>query len=91
MLTRSQPLTRSLLLVRYDVINGLTNGRERLCIFVGYLDPELILELHDQLNEIEGVSVEVVLERSLLRESALLRTELLDENGLDALGYFFTG
>ena len=68
---------RPLLLVRDDVVDSLADGRDLLRIFVRDLDPEWILELHDQLDEIEGVGVEILLERGLLREIALVSSELL--------------
>ena len=55
----------------------------------GDLHPELVLELHDQLDEIEGVGVEIVLERRLDRDLVLVDTELLDEDLLDLVEDFF--
>src|SRR5438067_1833834 len=78
------------LLVRGDVVDGLPDGRDLLGILVGDLDPELILELHDQLDEVERVGVEVVLERRLLGDLILLDSELLRQDFLDALEDFFT-
>src|SRR4029077_1476245 len=46
-------LSRVVLLVRGDVVDCLADGRDLLRILVGDLDPELILELHDQLDEVE--------------------------------------
>ena len=54
--------------------------------------PELILELHDQLDEIERVGVEVLLERRLVGEIALSSTPSCSlRTDLDALEDFFTG
>ena len=55
----------------------------------GDLDAELILELHDELDEVERVGVEIVLEGRLGRDLALVDTELLDENLLDLVEDFF--
>src|SRR6476659_4388820 len=44
---------RSRLLVRDDVVDGLADGRDLLRIVVRDLDAELILELHDELDEVE--------------------------------------
>src|SRR5919202_3554133 len=54
------------LLVRGDVVDGLTDGLDLLSVVVGDLDPELVLQLHDQLHQVERVRVEVFLERRLL-------------------------
>ena len=66
-----------------DVVDGLADGLDLLGVLVGDLDPELILELHDQLDEVERVRVEVFLERSLLVDVALLDSELLGQDLLD--------
>src|SRR5207244_9585781 len=52
------------------------------------LDPEGVLELHDQLDQVERVGVEVLLEGRLLRDLALLDPELLGQNLLDPLEDF---
>src|SRR6478736_1340668 len=43
------------LLARRDVVDSLPDRLDLLCVLVRDLDPELILELHDQLDEIERV------------------------------------
>ena len=53
------------LLVRRDVVDGLADGLDLLGVLVGDLDSELVLELHDQLDEVERVGVEILLERGL--------------------------
>src|SRR6266511_3181641 len=53
------------LLVARDVVDGLPDGLDLLRVFVGDLDPELVLQLHDQLDEVEGVGVEVLLKGGL--------------------------
>jgi hypothetical protein len=68
-----------------DVVDGLTDGRQLLCVLVRDLDPELILELHDQLDEVERVGIEVVLEGRLVGDLRLVDAELLAERRLDAL------
>src|SRR4051794_23561588 len=59
------------LLVRGDVVDGLPDGRDLLGILIRDLDRELVLQLHDQLDEIERVGVEVVLERRLFGDLIL--------------------
>src|SRR5436305_1521453 len=53
------------LLVRRDVVDRLAHGRDLLRVLVGDLDPEVVLELHDQLDEVEGVRAEILLEGRL--------------------------
>src|SRR6476646_10219554 len=76
------------LLVRRDVVDGLADGRDLLGVLVRDLDPELVLELHDQLDEIERVRVEILLERRLLRDVRLFDPELLRQYFLDSLEDF---
>src|SRR5262249_36962649 len=73
------------LLVRRHVVDGLADGLDLLRVLVRDLDPELVLELHDQLDEVEGVGVEVLLEGSLLGDVRLVDPELLGEDLLDPL------
>src|SRR5438105_9624881 len=79
------------LLVRRDVVDSLPDGRDLLGVLVRDLDPELVLELHDQLDEVERVRVEVVLERCLFGDLILFDAELFRQNALDLLEDLFTG
>src|SRR5258708_23623077 len=76
--------------MRGDVVDGLPDGRDLLGILVRDLDPELVLELHDELDEVERVGVQVVLERRLFGDLILFDSELLRQNFLDTLEDFFT-
>jgi hypothetical protein len=78
------------LLVRRDVVDGLSDGRDLLRVLVRDLDPELVLQLHDQLDEIEGIRVQVLLERGLLVDLGVVDAELLAQDFLDPLEDFFT-
>src|SRR4051812_9365340 len=73
------------LLARRDVIDSLTDRLDLLRVLVRDLDPELILELHDQLDKVKRVRVEVVLKRSLFGDLALLHAELLAQHFPDPL------
>src|SRR4051812_6287205 len=59
------------LLVGGDVVDGLPDGGDLLGVFVGDLDTELVLELHDELDQAERVGVQVLLERRLLGDLIL--------------------
>src|SRR5918912_836673 len=78
----------SSLLVRGDVVDRLANGLDFLRVLVRDLDPELILQLHDQLDQVERVGVEILLEGGLLVDLALLDAELLGQDVLDPLEDF---
>src|SRR3954465_2409213 len=84
----SETSPRGALLVGRDVVDGLADGLNLLGVLVGDLDPELVLELHDQLDEIQRVGVEVLLEGRLLRDLALVDTELLGQDFLYSLEDF---
>src|SRR6266404_5301332 len=68
-----------------DVLDRVPNGADLFGILVGDLRPELLLEAHDELDEIERVRVQVVDERSLGLDLILLDAELLDDDLLEAL------
>src|SRR6188508_996763 len=74
-----------------DVVDRLPDRRQLLRVLVRDLDAELILELHDQLDQVERVGVEVFLERRLVRDLALVDAELLVERRLDALEDLIAG
>src|SRR5919199_4081908 len=70
------PVGSTALLMGRDVLDGLPDRLNPLGVLVGDLDPERVLELHDQLHEIERVGVEVLLEGRLLVDVALVDAEL---------------
>jgi hypothetical protein len=73
-----------------DVVDGLPDGLDLLRVLVRDLDPELVLQLHDQLHEIERVGVEILLEGSVLRDLVLVDAELLRQDLLDPLEHFLS-
>src|SRR5918992_23517 len=73
------------LLVRRDVVDGLTHGLNRLSVLVRDLDPELVLELHDELHEVERVGVQILLKGRFLCDLALFDPELLGQHFLHTL------
>src|SRR4029077_5821658 len=81
-------LWRLALLVRRDVVDSLTHGLDLLRVLVRDLDPELVLELHDQFDEVEGVRFEVLLERCFLGDLVLVDAELLAQDFLHTLVHF---
>src|SRR5918995_533163 len=79
-----------LLLVGDDVVDRLADGREFARVVIGNLESELILEIHDDLDQIERVGAEILLERCLLGDLALLDAELLAQRTLDLLENLLT-
>src|SRR5437764_11538676 len=74
--------------VRGDVVDRLADRLDLLRVLVGDLHAELVLELHDQLDQVERVGVQVALERRALRHLILVDAELLHQDAADALQRF---
>ena len=68
-----------------DVVDRLADGRELAGVLVGNLEPELVLEVHDDLHQIERIRAEILLERRLFRDLALVDAELLAQRAFDLL------
>ena len=68
-----------------DVVDGVLDGPDLLGVLVGDLGPELLLEAHDELDEVQGVGVEVVDERGLGLDLLLVDAELLDDDLLQPI------
>src|SRR6476661_5151093 len=68
-----------------DVLLSVAHALDLLGVFVRDLHPELFFEAHDELDEVEGVSVEVVDERGLWLHIRFVDAELLDDDLLEAL------
>ena len=73
-----------------DVVDRLADGRDLLRILVGDLEAELVLELHDQLDEVERVRIQVGLERRVLSHLLLVDAELLHQDASNALECLLT-
>src|SRR5207249_1410108 len=73
------------LLVGRDVVDCLPDRLDLLGVVVRDLDPELILELHYQLDQIQRVGVQVLLKGSLVRDLAVVDAERLGQDFLDTL------
>src|SRR6266849_6265654 len=68
-----------------DVLPGLTDGGDLLRVLVWDLEPGVLLECVDELDEVEGVGVQVFLERRVHRHLFGLTTEALDDDVLEVL------
>src|SRR5207248_8476744 len=84
------PPTAYCLLIRMflDVIDRLSDGLDFLGLFVGDGELEFVLELHDELDGVEGIGVEVVDEVGLAGDLALVDAHLLADD-LDDLLFSF--
>ena len=67
------------------IFDGVADGDDRLSLVVRNLDPELLLERHDQLNRIEQVGPEIVDEIGALDDLVGFHAEVLDDDLLHAL------
>src|SRR4029079_6933670 len=76
--------SRWLLLVLLDELDGVGDLLDLLGVLVRDLHPELLFEAHDELDQVQGVGVEVFHERRLGRDLFLVNAELLDDDLLEA-------
>src|SRR5919197_4216195 len=63
-----------------DVIPRFSYGAELLGVFIGDLHPVLLLEGHDELNQVEGVGLQVLGEGGFRRHLLNLDTELFGDD-----------
>src|SRR5712692_7556523 len=62
------------------VFHRVADRLDLLGLFVRDLHPELLLEAHDQLDQVERVCVEILHERGLWFHVAFVDAELLDDD-----------
>src|SRR6185295_4902202 len=84
---RTRPLLRSGL-VLVDIVDRVLDGRDLLGGVVRDLDPELLLERHDQLDDVEAVGAEIVDEARFLGDLVGFDAQMLDDDLLNAVGSF---
>src|SRR3954454_8970057 len=73
-------------LVGLDIVDRVLDGADLLGRVVGNLDSELLLEGHDQLDDVEAVGAEIVDEAGFLGDLAFLDPEMLDDDLLHPVG-----
>src|SRR4029079_14337518 len=66
--------------VRLEVIHGVADRLELVGILVGDVETELLLERHDQLDDVERIRAEVLDELLLRREGVDLDLQLLGDD-----------
>src|ERR1700732_1266519 len=73
--------------IQLNVLDRLLDVADLLGFFVRDLDPELLLEGHDQLHDVEGVGAKVVGEAGLQGHLVLIHAQLLHDDALDPIRY----
>src|SRR6185503_17144831 len=73
-------------LVLVDIVDRVLDGRDLLGGVVRDLDPELLLERHDQLDDVEAVGAEIVDEARFLGDLVRFDAQMLDDDLLNAVG-----
>src|SRR5512135_3303760 len=75
----------ALLGVPHDIVDGLADRGQLLGLVVGDIQPELLLEGHDQLDGVQGVGTEIVDEGRVLGDLLLTDAQLVGNDGPDFL------
>src|SRR5207302_5468655 len=68
-----------------DVVPRGSDGLNLFSVFVRYLHPVFFLERHDQLDQVEGIRIQVVDERGVGRDLLGLHSELFGDDALELL------
>ena|SRR5687767_12523445 len=71
--------------VLLDVFGSVADCLDLLGFLVGDLHPELFLEAHDELHEVEGIGVQILHEGRFRLDIAFVDPELLDHDLLEPL------
>jgi len=80
-------MPRGLLLFVFDVGDGVADSGDFFRVFVGNFQFESFFEGHDEFHDIQGVGAEVIDERCLVVNLALVHTQLLYDDLFDLLFY----
>src|SRR5690606_19405711 len=70
--------------VRFDVLDGVTDGADLLRFLVGDLGLELFFHRHDQLDDVERVGAQVLDELGFGLDLLLGDAQLVGDDGTDA-------
>src|SRR4051812_24787316 len=73
-------------LVLVDIVDRVLDGGDLLGGIVRDLHPELLLEGHDELDDVEAVRAQIVDEARLFGDLVGLDAEMLDNDLLNAVG-----
>jgi hypothetical protein len=69
-----------------DVLDGVTNRYEFHCSVVGNVDVELLFARHDDLEEVEAISSQILNKPSVLGDLCFIGTEVQDKYVSDLCG-----
>ena len=83
---RSGAAEARLALVLIDIFDRVLDGRDLLGGIVRDLDPELFLESHDELDDVEAVGAEIVDEARIFRNLVGFDAEMFDDDLLHPIG-----
>src|SRR5438876_295350 len=75
--------------VREDEVDGLTDRLDPLGLVLRNPDSIAVLELHDELDEVEGVGLEVLLEAALLPDPGSIDSKLVGQVRADSSEHLF--
>src|SRR5215218_6943318 len=93
--TTPSPVTTTRRFIRPDLLvqvrDRVADGAELLRVLVGDVDVELLLELHDQLDDVEAVGAEILDEAGLIGKLLALHPELFLDDVADLLSVFGHG
>ena len=76
---------------RHDEVDRVADGLDVGGLFVGDLDTELLFHGHDELDQVEGIGLEVFLETGIHGDLFFVDAQGLDEDPLHVLEHLFTG
>src|SRR5438309_8812050 len=81
-----QAVERRSALVLVDILDRVANRRDLLGGIVRNLDPELLLEGHNQLDDVETVRAEIIDEARVLGHLVRLDAEMFDDDLFHPIG-----
>jgi hypothetical protein len=70
--------------VGFDELDGVANGLNSFCGVIGNLDTELFLESHHEFDCIKAIRAKIVYEACFLGNLLVGRTQMLDNDLLNA-------
>ena len=69
--------------MRFNIGNDITDGGHFNRVFVRDGDAAFFLQIHHQLDDVQGIRVQVVLDRGLGGQRGRIRVKLIGEQGTD--------
>jgi hypothetical protein len=69
-----------------DIFNGVGNGADLLGGVIGYFYAKLLLEGHNQFNDVEAVRTKIVNEAGVFSDLIGLNAQMLNDDFFDPIG-----